>query len=584
MSKDDIRQKKRVLKILGSCNCLVIVPDGFSYKGKENLLTHFAISFIAGIEAYGVINCKYKNTIIDLNNTQEIRRNRRISNEFLTPLYNFDEEIRGNTQSPLALVFTMPDQLPSPMQGADIIIGTGQGERGNSGRPHRSTFPPSLLTRLMVSLSDSGFTAELAAIDSQLCGREENCLNQLFFQKNLIKNKPAHNSQSLLFTLGTQAVGENIAEAFAQGKEMAKALSHFFKKMPLVRQVPIRRIKAASYDDQKYIFRVNNDGDATQSLIREGYIEELADSIKQSGLLHPLVLLQKQDGNYKILCGFRRYQAVTRLGEEWIEAKIYKEDNFSKEEFFNISLAENTRRRNLNPVEIGNFLESAAQELGLNNAQLAEKFGKILGIGHPKTKVSQATIHKYRKVNAIRTRKESPEIISAIINERLQFTIAAEILAPIKDPKSRNRFHIDIIKALEPTRPQIIQIKKLLEKFGTPLAETLTRVEIIQGIQKALISKHSAAHFIKTLQKIKMAVGKKSKKNPLQQKTLELQSILVGENLKKSDLKLTPSKVKNKSELTLQIKIRPDNLQEAIQTLTHIEAHQQQLSEIFNNN
>ncbi len=578
-----IRQQKRVLKILGSCNCLVIVPDGFPYKGEENLLSHFANSFIASIDAYGVINCKYKNTIIDLNHTDEIRKNQRISNEFLKPLYNFNEEIRGNNQSPLTLIFTRPDQLPSFMQGADIIIGTGQGERGNSERPHRSTFPPSLLTRLLVSLSDSGFKTELAPVDSQLCGREENCLNQIFFQTNFVKSKHTRDSQSLLLTFGPQAVGKNITEAFTKGKEMADALSHFINEMPLVRQIPMRRIKAASHDDQKYIFRVNNDEDSTQSLIREGYIEELADSIKQSGLLHPLVLLQKQDGNYKILCGFRRYQALTRLGEEWVEAKIYKEDTFSKEEFFNISLAENTRRKNLNPVEIGNFLECAAQELGLNNAQLAEKFGQTLGIGHPKTKVSQSTIHKYRKVNAIRTRQESPEIISDIINERLPFTIAAEILAPIKDPKSRNRFHFDIIKALEPTRPQIIQIKKLLERFDTPLAETLTRVEIIQGIKKALISRHRAAHFINTLQKTKIPAAKKIKSNPLQQKTLELQHILVGKNLKKADLKLTPSTVKNKNEFTLHLKIRPDNLQEAMQTLTNINAHQQQLIDIFNN-
>ncbi len=582
MINDTFSSKKKIIKILGSCNCIVIVPDGFSYKGTTNLLTHFASSFIKTIEAYGVINCKYKNAIIDLNHTDEIKKNKRISKEFLNPLYKFKEEIRGNNQTPLSLIFKMSDPHPETAQKSDIIIGTGQGERGNPERPHRSTFPPSLLTKLRVSLSDSDFKTELAPVDSLLCGREKHCLNQLFFQKNFIKNNYDPDTQSLLFTFDEGSLGKTIEEAVAKGKKVAKGLSHLIHKMPLVRQVQLKSIEAASHEDKKYIFRVNNDGDAIHSLIREGYIEELAESIKQSGLLHPLVLLQKENGNYKILCGFRRYQALTRLGKEWVEAKIYKEDNFSREEFFNISLAENTRRRNLNPVEIGNFLESAAQELELNNAHLAEKFGQSLGIGKPNTKVSQSTIHKYRKVNAIRTRKESPEIISDIINERLQFTIAAEILAPIKDPKDRNRLHIDIIKPLQPTRPQIIQIKKLLEKFGAPLAVTLTQMEVIKGIEKALNSRHRAAHFIKTLQNLKLPAEKKIKKTPLQKRTSELKAILISKNLKESDLKLTPTNAKNKNELTLQLKIRPDNLQEAIQTLINIGAHEQQLSEIFN--
>jgi len=379
MNNDSFSLTKKIHKILGSSNCITIVPDSFPYAGKENLLTPFASAFIKTIEAYGVINCKYKKTIIDLDHTDDVKKNQRITNEFLKPLYTFKEEIRGNKKIPISLILRMSDTIPQTVPKTDIVIGTGQGERGNPDRRQRSTFPPSLLTKLRTSLADSGYTTELAPIESLSCGREQNCLNQLFFQKNFVEDNYDPNCQSLLFTFSPQAVGSTIEQAAINGQKMAKGLSHLINEIPLVRQVQLTSIEAVSEKDKKYIFRVSSDEDTAQSLTREGYIEDLAESINQSGLLHPLVLLQKDDGNYKILCGFRRYQAISKLGKKWVEAKIYKENSFSKEEFFNISLAENTKRKNLNPVEIGNFLESAAQELGLNNAHLAEKFGQTLG-------------------------------------------------------------------------------------------------------------------------------------------------------------------------------------------------------------
>lgn len=581
MNSDPIGLTKKIHKILGSSNCIIIVPDSFPYAGKENLLTVFAMAFIKSIEAYAVINCKYKNSIINLDHIDDVKKNQRITNEFLKPLYTFKEEIRGNKKIPVSLVLKTNNSSPEALSKVDITIGTGQGERGNPRRKQRSTFPPSLLTKLRTSLADSGFTTELAPTESSYCGRKQNCLNQLFFQKNFVEDNYDPNCQSLVFTFSPQALGKTVEKAAQNGQKMAEGFSHLINEMPLVRQVQMTSIEAVSPNDKKFIFRVTSDEDVTQSLTREGYIEELADSIKQSGLLHPLVLLQKDDGNYKILCGFRRYQAISRLGRKWVEAKVYKEDSFSKEEFFNISLAENTKRKNLNPVEIGNFLESAAQELGLNNAHLAEKFGQTLGIGKPNTKVSQSTIHKYRKINSIRTSKESPEIIRDIINEQLQFTIAAEILAPIKNHIDRNNFYFDIIKPLQPTRPQILQIKKLFDGLGSSYTEILIQPTIKQYIEKALHHEACAIHFINRLKTFKNSKTKSAPKNPLQKKTAALQSILLHKDMRKSDLKLIPSKNRMKNEFTIQVKIRPDNIQEAIKTLSTIVSHQQQVTDIF---
>ena len=572
---------KEITKTLGSSSCIIIVPDAFPYDGGENPLYTLANECITALESFAVVNSKYKSTISDLNDISNIAANQRLTKEFLTPLGKFKEEILGNKQTPITLVLQGKDFGSSVASETDILIGSGQGERGNIDRPHRSTFPPSLLSKLRLNLSDQGFVSEPAPVDSPFCGREENCLNQFMVKKSLTAEKGFSTSTSLLLTFSARVLGKEHAALQEAGQKLAAAVSPLLEQMPLVRMVQMASIEAASNNDKKYIFRVNNEADENHTMVREAYIEELADSIKQSGLLHPLVLLQKSDGNYKILCGFRRYQAITRLGESWVEAKIFRENDFSREEFFNISLAENTRRRNLNPVEIGNFLESAAKELGLNNEQLAEKFGHTLGIGKPNTNVSQSTVHKYRKVNAIRTKNESPEIITDIINERLQFTIASEILAPIKNNDDRNTFYTEIIKPLSPTRAQITELKKLLGELDSSLGKSLRQSAVQKSVKKAVEKTISVFDLIKLLKKIKKPGGKNKTQKTLQNKTKKLQAEITGNVLNKSDLRFTHTRAKNKKEITLHVKIRPDNIRQSIETLSRLADYKTSIEELL---
>lgn len=572
---------KEITRTLGSSSCIIVVPDAFPYDAKENPLATLASTCISALEAFAVTNSKYKRSIADLNDISNIAANQRLTKEFLLPLGKFKEEILGNRQTPVSLVLQSKDFESTAAPEIDILIGSGQGERGNKDRPHRSTFPPSLLSRLRLHLSDQGFQTEPAAVDSPFCGREENCLNQFMVKKSITAAEGFSTSHSLLLTFSPGILARKSSELQEAGRKLAAAVSPLLEQMPLVRQVQMASIEAASSNDKKYIFRVNNEADENQTMVREAYIEELADSIKHSGLLHPLVLLQKKDGNYKILCGFRRYQAITRLGNSWVEAKIFKESDFSREEFFNISLAENTRRRNLNPVEIGNFLESAASELGLNNEQLADKFGHTLGIGKPNTKVSQSTVHKYRKVNAIRTKNESSEIIADIINERLQFTIASEILAPIKNNEDRNQFYTEIIKPLSPTRAQIIELKKLLSELDSSLSSSLNLPAVQKNVQKAVAKTITVSDLIKLLKKIRKPGGRNKTKKILQDKTKKLQAEITGDVLKQSDLRFTHTRAKNKKEITLHVKIRPDNIRETVKTLSSLSDHQKELEELL---
>jgi ParB/RepB/Spo0J family partition protein len=574
---------KEIRKTLGSCNCILIVPDGYPYDGKVNPLTILAESAIGVLHSYGVINTRYKRSIVNLADIGRIVQNKRITNDFLVPIRKFKEEIKGNNQTPLVIILQSRPDLDfqtANLLDKDILIGIGQGERNNPDHPHRPTFAPSIITKLRLSLADNHLTSELAPPASDLCGHDFDSLNQLFSRKDFPDDLHDAHVSSILLTFNASSLAEDADALLRLGLSLGEAILSFTQKMPFVRKVQITSIDTKTAKDKNYIFRIHNDDDASNSMLREAYIDELAQSIKKSGLLHPLVLLQKKDGNYKILCGFRRFQALSRLHAEWVEAKIYQEGDFSQEDFFDISLAENTKRRNLNPIEIGNFLESAARDLDMNNTNLAEKFGQTLGIGRPNQNVAQSTVHKYRKIYDICVKGESKEIINDIINENLQFTIAAEILAPIKNPEDRNSFYTQIIKPLNPTRPQIIEIKRILETNANSLKTTLEKDVIRSAIERAQLTDQKGGSFLKFLQKQRPRLVAKNQ-SEFQNRVMEIRKTVFGGDSPKNDFKISRQGKEKKNEITIQLKIRPDNLVETLAKLKRLPDLQESLSHLF---
>ncbi|MDD2465812.1 MAG: ParB/RepB/Spo0J family partition protein, partial [Desulfobulbus sp.] len=451
-------------RILGGNNILLLVPNGYNPPQSDqmsNFIADLALGLAERLHCYAVVNTKYKKEIMDLSDLAVVLNRPKLTQDFLSPIVRFQKEISGNGLPPLVLI--LQPLATGESSKTMLQLGYGQGERNSQNAPHRPTISASQLSKLRISLEDHHLTTALTAADSPYNGNQENHLNQLFRDNKRPEFlDPGVNSLILYFRhdlIGEQQTALSIADI------LGISLKPFVNSMSLVRNIDIGSIDSNSREDLQYIFRLQGDSRYVE-LMRESYIDELAQSIDRNGLLHPLVLLKKNNGRYKILCGYRRYQALKRLGKTQVEAKIYQESDFEVEDFFNISLAENTKRRNLNPIEIGNFLESASAALGLNNAELAEQFGATLGIGKPGQNVSHSTIHKYRKVNQIRLRGESSEIISDLVNEKLQFSIASEVLAPIKNSKDRDALYMEIIKPFAPTRPQLAKIIILLRELG----------------------------------------------------------------------------------------------------------------------
>lgn len=103
----------------------------------------------------------------------------------------------------------------------------------------------------------------------------------------------------------------------------------------------------------------------------EDKIKELADSMKESGMIQPVVVYC-QDERYYLIVGERRWRAAQLLQWEKIPAVIR---DYSENEIVIDSLVENIQRENLNSLEIANGIDSLASITGFNHQQISEKLG-----------------------------------------------------------------------------------------------------------------------------------------------------------------------------------------------------------------
>ena len=105
----------------------------------------------------------------------------------------------------------------------------------------------------------------------------------------------------------------------------------------------------------------------------EEKLEELADSIRQNGIITPILVQEAPNGYYTIIAGERRWRAAKKAGLKEIPAIVKKLDN---QKLFEISLIENLQREDLNPVEEALGYKNLMEEHGLTQEAVAQKLSK----------------------------------------------------------------------------------------------------------------------------------------------------------------------------------------------------------------
>ena len=146
----------------------------------------------------------------------------------------------------------------------------------------------------------------------------------------------------------------------------------------------------------------------------EDALQELADSIKQFGLLQP-ILVQDKGEYYEIIAGERRWRAAKLAGLKEVPVIIR---NYSSQEIVEISLIENIQREDLNPIEEAQAYKRLLTEFNLKQDEVAERVSKS------RTAVT----------NSMRLLKLCDGVQQMIIDDMLS-TGHARALIPIEDPE-----------------------------------------------------------------------------------------------------------------------------------------------------
>ena len=141
----------------------------------------------------------------------------------------------------------------------------------------------------------------------------------------------------------------------------------------------------------------------------EDALVELADSIKQFGILQPLIVQKKKD-YYEIIAGERRWRAAKIAGVKEVPV-IVKE--FTDQEIVEISLIENIQRENLNPIEEAMAYKRLLEEFNLKQDEVAERVSKS------RTAVT----------NSMRLLKLSPRVQQMIVDYMISTGHARALLA-----------------------------------------------------------------------------------------------------------------------------------------------------------
>ena len=174
-------------------------------------------------------------------------------------------------------------------------------------------------------------------------------------------------------------------------------------------------------------------------------INELAESIKQHGIIQPLVVRQLGD-KYEIIAGERRYKASTMAGLAKVPVIISDiDDNKSAE----VALVENIQRRNLTAIEEAKSYKNLLDRGYLTQEQLANKMG-----------VSQSSI-----ANKLRLLNLDEEVQDALLNEKISERHARALLT-LESHEDQKKWLKRIIEERLTVRQLDIELKKLQENGG----------------------------------------------------------------------------------------------------------------------
>lgn len=185
------------------------------------------------------------------------------------------------------------------------------------------------------------------------------------------------------------------------------------KKANVVLEVPVAHIRANPNQPRKEF--------------NEKRLDELADSIRQHGIIQPVTVRYIGEKRFELVSGERRLKACKIAGMQQIPAYIREVDD---DDILTFALIENIQREDLNPIEIAMGYQRLVEEMEYTQAEVAGKVGK-----------NRTTVTNMLRLLHL------PDFIQAALRDELISTGHARALINLKDPDEQKKILNSIINA-----------------------------------------------------------------------------------------------------------------------------------------
>lgn len=207
----------------------------------------------------------------------------------------------------------------------------------------------------------------------------------------------------------------------------------------------------------------------------EDSLLELADSIKQFGVLQPLIV-RKQNDYYEIIAGERRWRAAKLAGIKEIPVIV---KDYSQQEIVEIALIENIQRENLNPIEEAMAFKRLLTEFNLKQDEVAERVSKSrtavtnsMRLLKLNEKVQQMIVDDMistghaRALLAIDDPEQQYQLANKIFDEKLSVRETEKLIKELKNPK-------------KPKPKKVVENAFIYEDIGNKMKQVLgTKVNV----------------------------------------------------------------------------------------------------------
>lgn len=178
----------------------------------------------------------------------------------------------------------------------------------------------------------------------------------------------------------------------------------------------------------------------------EEKLQELAASIKENGIIQPLVAMPRSDGKFEIIIGERRFRAARLAG--LAKVPVFVHENLSPGTKLELALIENIQRADLNPIEEAKAYQRLQTEFGLRVRDIAKKVGKddstisnLLRLLNLPVEVQRALIEKViaegqaRPLLTLRNQEEMLQMFHIILKQQMK---VREIERRVREIRQRN--------------------------------------------------------------------------------------------------------------------------------------------------